>query len=85
MCKTADHDHSAPGGQEPSQEVGQEEVTQVVHLKHHLLPVLCHHGRAQEGHTRIVHEDVKLRNALGQLRCKTPAKDWGFNLPDLFM
>ena len=80
MRQTADHDHSAPRGQKPSQEVGQEEVTQVVHLEHHLLPVLRHHGGAQEGHTRIVHQDVKLRNTLGQLICKTPAKDRGFNL-----
>ena len=80
MRQTADHDHSAPRGQEPHQKVGQEEVTQVVHLEHHLLPVLCHHGGAKESHTRIVHQDVKLRNTPGQLRCKTPAKDREFNL-----
>ena len=60
MRQTTDHDHSAPMGQDLHKEVGQEKVTQVVHLKHHLLPILCHHGRAQEGHTCIVYQNVKL-------------------------
>ena len=71
MRQTADHDHSAPRGQEPSQEVGQEEVTQVVHLEHHLLPVLSQ-GPLGGEHAGVVDQYVHLSLLPSNLPAELP-------------